>query len=271
MQIKLKTKIKNQFKKIPTIFLYVRLLYKFLRLIKRTPYILFQYLFYRVKRDESNISINDFESAIFSQNGEDGILRFIFYRIKAYNKYFVEFGSADNIENNTKILQLMGWKGLLMDGVYSSKRIMKEIVNAENVENLFLKYNVPEKFDLLSIDIDSNDYWVWKAIERYRPRVVVIEYNSSLGFENSLTIKYDPNYWWNDNTNYYGASLKALMKLGKLKNYKLVCCESKGVNAFFVLNDEISKLNLDLNQKLKEIYKESNFTYTKSDKKFIEV
>jgi len=263
--------IRGQLKKYPIVFFYVRLLYKFLRFIKRSPFILSKYIFYRFNRNNSNISINNFESAIFSQNGEDGILRFLFYKIKTTNKYFVEFGSADNIENNTKTLQLLGWKGLLMDGVYSSNRVMKEIVNAENIENLFLKYNVPEKFDLLSIDIDSNDYWVWKAIVKYKPRVVVIEYNSSLGYEDSLTIKYDPNYWWNDNTNYFGASLKALAKLGQLKNYQLVCCDLKGFNAFFVLNEEIPKLNLDLNQNLNEIFKDSKINYKKTVKKFVEV
>ena len=87
------------------------------------------------------------------------------------------------------------------------------------------------------VDIDGNDYWVWKAITAIEPRVVVIEYNASLGYDKSLTIKYNPNFdrhkkhpsGW-----YHGASLAALTKLANSKGYILVGCESNGLNAFFV-------------------------------------
>jgi hypothetical protein len=88
----------------------------------------------------------------------------------------------------------------------------------------------------LSIDIDRNDYWVWKAIEVVRPRVVVIEYNAALRPPLSLVVPYDPRAMWNG-TNYFGASLEAMVRLGREKGYRLVGCSFSGGNAFFVRND----------------------------------
>lgn len=110
--------------------------------------------------------------------------------------------------------------------------IKNERVTAENIQNLFEKYNVPKSFDLLSIDIDYNDYWVWKAITDYSPRVVVIEYNSSIPPTKSRVVPYNPDARW-DGTNYFGASILALRNLGVKKGYTLVGCDSNGVNAFF--------------------------------------
>ncbi|MDP8216701.1 MAG: hypothetical protein P9L98_05235 [Candidatus Kaelpia imicola] len=102
---------------------------------------------------------------------------------------------------------------------------------------------------MLSIDIDFNDYWIWKAIRGYSPRVVVIEYNSSIPPAESKTIEYDQNAHW-DGTNYFGASLLALTKLSKSKGYTLVACDKKGTNAFFVKTDLIKN-----NFKVKEVKK----------------
>ena len=102
-----------------------------------------------------------------------------------------------------------------------NSNIKKEKVDASNINFLLAKYSVPREFDLLSIDIDSNDYYVWKALEGYSPRIVVIEYNASFPPTESKTIKYDPNFVW-DGTNYYGASLLALKKLGQSKGYILI-------------------------------------------------
>ena len=113
-------------------------------------------------------------------------------------------------------------------------RVQQEWVTAENVETLFEKHRVPEAFDLLSIDIDGNDYWVWKAITRYRPRVVVIEYNAAIPPSESRAISYDPRFRWDAMTNYFGASLLALQRLGAQKGYVLVGCERSGTNAFFI-------------------------------------
>lgn len=119
------------------------------------------------------------------------------------------------------------------EGVY------QEFITAENIEGLFQKYGVPTECDLLSIDIDGNDYWVWKAITHFHPRVVIIEYNANKGPDASVTIPYDPAFIW-DKTDYQGASLRALEKLGREKGYALVATDPCGVNAFFILNTLIS-------------------------------
>ena len=158
--------------------------------------------------------------------------------IGATNKYFVEFGVEDGMECNTRYLsKKRGWQGLLMDGSNenTSINLHKEFITAENIEELFKKYAVPAEFDLLSIDIDGNDYWVWKAIERYKPRVVIIEYNACFPWEESKAIPYEPAFMW-EKTDYYGATLRALVKLGNAKGYTLVATDRCGVNAFFVHN-----------------------------------
>ena len=184
-------------------------------------------------------NLNHFETKVYSQNGEDGILMAIFKKIRTTNKFGVEFGVGDGSERNTRYLcEQRGWTCLLMDPADNNlSSIKKEFITAENINVLFEKYRVPNQFDLLSIDIDGNDYWVWKALDsRYSPRVVVIEYNAKIPPHESKTIAYDPNFRW-DGTDYFGASLLALVKLAQAKGYTLVGCERKGVNAFFVRND----------------------------------
>lgn len=198
-------------------------------------------------------SLTKHEHRLFSQNGEDGIINEIFNRIGTTNKYVVEFGGGEGLENNSSLLILNGWQGLWMEAnekhfntlrknfskyIDEGKlQVKNSFIYAENIESLFKEANVPTEPDLLSVDIDGNDYWVWKAIENYSPRVVIIEYNASLGPCLNWTIKYNPEHVWNDRSIYYGASLKTLELLGKEKGYKLVGCTFSGVNAFFVRED----------------------------------
>lgn len=121
--------------------------------------------------------------------------------------------------------------------------IKREHITAENINSLFKKYTVPKNFDLLSIDIDGNDYWIWKAIDGYFPRVVAIEHNAYYPWFQSKTIKYEPNLKW-DETDYYDATLLALTNLARKKGYTLVGCNSLGVNAFFV-KDALIKRNFE--------------------------
>lgn len=236
-----------------------------------------------------DFDINMHEKKVYSQNGEDGIIEFIFSKIGTTNKFSVEFGVGDGFECNiVYLLEKKHWKGLMMDYgadqqihlnavvkkawsnrkgglVNNTKRIFKfirkiikrsnrsvgfkrnvkiEKVTAENIQQLFQKYDVPKNFDLLSIDIDYNDYWVWKAITDYSPRLVVIEYNSSIPPTESKVVPYDPDASW-DGTNYFGASLLALKNLGLSKGYTLVGCDSRGVNAFFVKSDLIKGIKVN--------------------------
>jgi hypothetical protein len=181
-----------------------------------------------------------YERRVCSQNGEDGILQAIFARIGTTNRYFVEFGAGDGSQCNTRYLaDRHGWRGLLLDARYDNpaRSLHREFVTADNINSLFTKYHVPFEFDLLSIDIDGNDLWVWNSINpRWRPRVMIIEYNSSVGPSACLTIPYDEAFYW-DGTTYFGSSLQALCALAELRGYALVACDSRGVNAFFVRTD----------------------------------
>jgi hypothetical protein len=201
-------------------------------------------------------NLNRYEVKVYSQNGEDGMIGEIFRRISTTNKFFVEFGSSDGRENNTVFLLNDGWRGLWMDGddeavgrakesfadyvKSATLEIQSTFVTAENIEALFKQANVPEEFDLLSIDIDRNDYYVWKSIRQYRPRVVVIEYNAIFPAGVQWVIPYDANAWW-DGTSRHGASLTSLELLGREKGYELVGCTLSGVNALFVRKDLVSE------------------------------
>jgi hypothetical protein len=181
------------------------------------------------------------ERKVRSQNGEDGVLAAIFAAIGVTNKFFVEFGCQDATECNAAYLLEQGWQGLLMDGGGISNNrlavVQKEFITAENINALLQKYNVPDAFDLLSIDIDGNDYWVWKAMT-CRPRVLVIEYNAHVPPQQRKTIVYDPWFRWNG-SDYFGASLRAMKELGEQKGLTLVHCEVTGTNAFFVATDAL--------------------------------
>ncbi|NLG07438.1 FkbM family methyltransferase [Candidatus Peribacteria bacterium] len=195
----------------------------------------------------------------YSQNGEDGIIHAIFAKIGTTKRYFVEFGAEDGLQCNTRYLSKhFGWKGLLMDGGYqnASLNLYQEFITAENIEELFQKHEVPERFDLLSIDIDGNDYWVWKAITRWHPRVVIVEYNACIPALPPVTIPYKADFAW-DKTDYYGASLGALHKLGVAKGYTLIGTDKNGVNAFFVL-DELVDGNF-VRQPLEQLYHSAAF------------
>jgi hypothetical protein len=198
------------------------------------------------------------EYQISSQNGEDGILAFLFSKIGPGDRRFVEFGIGDVARcNSTQLALGFGWSGLLVDGerrfveaalrFYAAHpeaaarvRIAEAWITPDNVDAVFRSNGMQGDVDLVSIDIDGNDYWVWQALSAARPRVVAIEYNASLGAEESLVTRYDPHFdrfalhprGW-----YHGASLAAFERLARARGYRLVGCDSSGFNAFFVRDD----------------------------------
>ena len=197
---------------------------------------------------------------VFSQAGEDGALAEIFRRIGAGSRFFVEFGAKDGryLSNTANLRMSYGWRGLLLDGAAplsleegtedpesperflsdaAGARVQRAFVTAENVDRLFGQFGVPGAFDLLSIDIDGNDYWVWKALEIHRPRVVIVEYNIFFGVHARRTIPYNAEHEW-DKTGYHGATLAAFRDLGAQKGYALVYTDPYAPNAFFVSRDE---------------------------------
>lgn len=196
--------------------------------------------------------MKEFERQVFSQAGQDGVLEHIFDIIKTTNQFFVEFGAGDGVRlSNTANLRInWGWQGLLMDAnpfIPTPQVVKREFITAENVNDILRKYLVPYEFDYLSIDIDGNDYWVWKAIA-CKPRVVSIEFNSNFPHDVSVTMPYNPNHVW-DGTAYYGASLAALTKLANHKGYSLVHIVSN-LDAFFVRNDCLTGLEAKTPQEL---------------------
>jgi hypothetical protein len=189
---------------------------------------------------------------VFSQADEDGIIQEIFRRIGTTNRTFIEFGVEAGLECNTAKLLLEGWNGLWIEAsppyvaaIRNNARsyieggqlkLTESLVTAENINRLIAAAGLGGEIDLIGIDIDNNDYWVWKAIDAVKPRVVVIEYNPTLRPPLALVVPYRPDAQW-DGTNYFGASLEALVRLGRAKDYRLVGCNISGGNAFFVRND----------------------------------
>ncbi|MDP2642155.1 MAG: hypothetical protein Q8P21_02605 [bacterium] len=198
------------------------------------------------------------EFKVYSKHGGDGILAYIFSKVGVTNRTFVEMGVENGRECNTANLALnFGWKGAMIDAneewIKSAKEFFKEklgsrsdniktvarFITAENVNQLLVDNDCKGEIDVLSIDIDGNDYWVWRAIDVISPRVVVLEYNSAFG-QHSLTIKYYPENNCKPEKEYplyFGASLVALSKLAKQKGYILVACDCHGHDAFFVRSD----------------------------------
>lgn len=188
----------------------------------------------------------------YSQNDEDGIIQEIYGRIGVETHTFVEIGVDTGNECNTANLLVSGWSGTWIEGnPLAVKAIQRDIMpwagkdltvfNATAKVPNVNKLVGTDPIDLLSIDIDHNDYWIWKAIDA-KPRVVVIEYNGTWRPPLSVTVPYDEKGW--DGTNHAGASLEALARLGAEKGYSLVGCNYTGINAFFVRDDLVKDLFL---------------------------
>lgn len=208
-----------------------------------------------------------FENKVFSQNGEDGItmkLLELIYEGDNDNKFYVEFGVENGVECNTRILrEKYNWKGLQMDGgnENASINLRKEFIMKENVVELFKKYNVPQHINVLSVDIDFNDFYCLKEIlNNYKCDIIICEYNAShLANEDKIVI-YDKKGQW-DKTNYYGVSLLSLYKLGEKYNYTLIYCNKNGVNSFFIHNDILKNKELKFKNMgdIEKIYKPARY------------
>jgi hypothetical protein len=202
------------------------------------------------ERLKDPIRLERYGYKVYSQNDEDGIIAEIFKRIGTTNKKFIEFGVQDGLESNGHFLLHKGWQGLWIDGSSDyckeiRSKFKKPIEQKQlNVVNAFIdKDNINDlisrgggmagEIDLLSIDIDGNDYHVWKAISCVSPRVVCIEYNSKFPADFEWVMKYNPKHIWDESDN-WGVSLKSLEVLGKELGYQLVGTNMNGVNAFFV-------------------------------------
>jgi hypothetical protein len=207
------------------------------------------------------IDMNALSQGIYSQGAEEDMLARIFALIPPATRFCVEFGASDGLRNSNTALLLRehGWRGALIEASQyrfdklqqhyrdaANVKLVQARVAPENIEQLFAQSDVPAEFDLLSIDIDGNDYWVWRALEQHRPRVVVIEYNPYYAPPERWVMKYNAEHAW-DGSTYYGASLESLYWLGKQKGYELICCDKMGNNAFFVEQSLYARFQLQDN------------------------
>ena len=200
-------------------------------------------------------SLADVELSVFSQWGEDGILEWLVHHLGGIPETFVEVGVEDYREANTRfLLSTRGWRGLVVDADAAHvESIRREAlswrhdldarhawVTRDNIDALLDAAGIPHDMGVLSLDIDGNDYWVWQAITRVRPHILVVEYNAVLGDRHPLTVPYDPAFR-RDRAHvsmlYWGASIVALEQLAARTGYLLAGSNRAGCNAFFIRHD----------------------------------
>ena len=188
---------------------------------------------------------------VYSQSDEDGILHEILHRIGDGGRRFVEIGAGDGFENNTLFLLIQGWRGVWIEGssrkVASAKKhheaeiaegrlqVVEQYATAANIDETIKRFS-PGELDVLSVDIDGNDYYVLGAIRAVAPRVIVAEYNAKFPPDVRWIMEHNEAHRW-DSTDYFGASLKALEILLLERGYFLVGCNLLGTNAFFIRKD----------------------------------
>ena len=248
-------------------------------------------------KDLKNNNLPEFDTIgfkVFSQFEEDGKLLFIFSILGMGSKTFVDIGSHDCVNSNCANLAVhFNWKGLFVDGdkknIEIGKNFYKKIPNAwsykpkfsisfvtpKNINEIIKSNGFEGEIELLSIDIDGNDYWVWKAIEVIQPKVVIVESQVAFGLKN-VVVPYQEEYNFDVENNYYcGASTFALNKLANQKGYRLVGSNEYGNNLFFVKNglaeNELPEISIETT--LKHPFSTEKFSYFDGfkDKEFVEV
>ena len=205
------------------------------------------------KKYSTNLDeINKYEYKKTSQNNEDGIIDFIFSKLKINNFNTIEIG-FDYFENNSINIIKKIKKGLLVDGseekVFLLKKIFKFtypkknlkvlniLVNKQNINSIISEnFEKNDEIDFLSIDVDGIDYYLFQELN-FRPKIICIEYNFWYGKNLKCSIPYLENFVWEMGSLYSGASLLALNDLANSKDYHLIAIESSCVNAFFIRGD----------------------------------
>jgi hypothetical protein len=219
-----------------------------------------QILIETIRRKGMLEDLGQAEFQVFSQFGDDGIIQYLIHALDVQEETFIEFGSSNYVESNTRFLaEYNDWRGLLIDGDRRNIEYIKRgpshwrhdvtavaaFVTRDNINKLFRDNGFEGGLGLLSIDIDGNDYWVWEAISVVRPVIVVSEYNSTFGWEHAVTVPYDAafdRFKAHYSGLFWGASLKALCLLAERKGYLHVGCNRAGNNAYFVRSDKIGSL-----------------------------
>lgn len=201
--------------------------------------------------------LDKYLSNITSQGGEDGLIEKIFAKIGEGNNWCVEFGAWDGkrYSNTFNLLNNKNWKGILIE---TNKKKYKELLsnyrNNPNVysvnkyvsyegenslDNILSKYDIPFDFDLLSIDIDGNDYHVWDSLINYQPKLVIIEFNQTI--PNDVEFVQKKDFKIN-----HGSSILAMVNLARKKEYELIY--STSTNLFFVKKIFYERLDIKNNE-----------------------
>lgn len=214
------------------------------------------FFFYQNARNTFTVlpNFSDTGFRVFSQNDEDGLLVYIFALIGFSNKKLVDIAFATpHGSNSANLICNWNFHGLLIEAnetksahhfftnhkdtfIYPPK-IIKKWITIDNVNEILIENNFEDEIDLLLLDIDGVDYWIWKNINAIKPRVVVVEYQDILGEEKCVTVPYSPDFnRSNYHEDFFGASLAAFAKLAHEKGYRLVGVNKYGFNAFFIKN-----------------------------------
>lgn len=189
----------------------------------------------------------DFASNTYSQFGEDGIIQKIFEVIGTTNKICIEFGAWDgfHLSNTANLWVNQGWKSILIEldhkrfielqknvAAYNCIAINARVgINENSLESILKRHEITEEsIDLLSIDIDGDDYYVFESLTILKPRVIICEYNPTFPLELDV---------YPELGNYMGCSLASLIRMGTSKGYRLVA--TTPANAFFVIEEEYEK------------------------------
>ena len=209
--------------------------------------------------------LSEVEFQVYSQWGEDGIIDWLVSKAPQIPKNFLEIGTQDYKESNTRFLLInRNWDGFLIEGdreqvkkiksqrIYwkHNLKVKNKFITKENINEVVKNFNVPKKLGLLSLDIDGVDYWVFKELSVLNPSIIICEYNSLFGEKKSITVPYKKNFVRSRehySNLYYGTSIKAFIDIMRVKNYFLIGTNSAGNNAFFVkknLWNSISKIVL---------------------------
>ena len=199
-----------------------------------------------------------------SQFEQAGILAQIYSQIGTTNKYFVEFGARrPQILNSSYFRMKEGWYGLLLDGsplgnapntggeqedsriLLNAKdddrvRLRQAFLTKDNINTIFTSHRVPRLFDLLTIDIDRNDYHILESLnlKRFTPRVIAVEFSGYFNSDEHCVSRYYPDGVW-DGKSITGCSLRALNDLMNKRGYSYVA-HAAGEHAIFVINSELS-------------------------------
>jgi len=201
-------------------------------------------------------NFNDAEFSVFSQWGDDGLIQLLVQHMPDIPKTFVEFGVENYEEANTRFLLCNdNWTGLVMDGsaenvqhiqndyevsIMRGLQSKQAFITAENINDLLTGAGFLGELGILHIDIDGNDYWVWKAVEVVQPQVVIMEYNALFGPSRAITTPYQADFFRTNahhSNLFFGASLTALYELGEELGYALLGSNLHANNAYFVRKD----------------------------------